>query len=58
MSSLHLQVMSVNGLFDLDQTIYAHMKRFMTQDERNDWFAMYVMGGNPYPQHLRSFKNV
>ena len=28
---------------------FAEMKREFTVEERNDWFAMYCMGGVPYP---------
>jgi hypothetical protein len=32
---------------------YQSMKQAFTQAERNDWFAMYVMGGNPFPHGRR-----
>jgi hypothetical protein len=28
----------------------AHMVDTLTLKQRNDWFAMYVMGGQPFPQ--------
>jgi hypothetical protein len=30
---------------------YSWMKSYWTQQERNDWFAMYTMGSVPYPAY-------
>lgn len=30
---------------------YSWMRQYWTNKERNDWFAMYAMGGIPYPAY-------
>ncbi len=40
-------------LISTNITTYSWLKTHWSLKEHNDWFAMYVMGGVPFPQHNR-----